>query len=150
MKPPDGRASFAANEQPAITDGSSVAIGTRISFPSMMKFVATPTGVMQRPMQFSTMESAVSRSRARSGDESELSSSGVRLAMSRMRCCLSSSGNLKKPGMADDIFESVGLQTDFPRNIDRRFQNFDQRNRHKSDWHPTFFVHFCTWNCCQI
>jgi hypothetical protein len=48
-----------------MTDGSSVAIRTTTSLPSMLKFVATPTGVMCRVMTFSIIvshaESAVRR-----------------------------------------------------------------------------------------
>ena len=45
----------AALEAAATTLGSSVAIGTSRSIPSMWKFVATPTGIAMVPTTFSIM-----------------------------------------------------------------------------------------------
>jgi len=98
-----GRASFAASDAPAITDGSSVAIGTTISTPLTMKFVATPTGTTCRAMQFSIIESACAIASAMSGLESTEMSSSVSAKSSLSLETCSGIGRLKKPGMADDM-----------------------------------------------
>ncbi len=56
-------ASFAAFDAAAMTDGSSMAMGMRYSFPLILKFVAKPKGRGKTPKTFSIMRLAVDSSR---------------------------------------------------------------------------------------
>ena len=58
--PPDGRHCFAALQTAAMTELSSVAIGTSRSRPSMIRLVAMPTGMASVAMTFSLIRSATS------------------------------------------------------------------------------------------
>jgi len=57
-KPPPPRAMRAPLLAAAITEGSSVAIGMRTSWPSITKLVAMPKGTWNIPITFSTIFSA--------------------------------------------------------------------------------------------
>ena len=59
MKPePCSEIIFASELQAAITDGSSIAIGTRYVFPFTLNPVPSPSGRGKMPIQFSIMQSA--------------------------------------------------------------------------------------------
>ncbi len=58
LKPPVGRHRFAELQTAAMTEDSSVAIGTSTSRPSTVMLVATPTGMAMLEMAFSTSRSA--------------------------------------------------------------------------------------------
>ena len=59
-KPPPARASRAALLAAAMTEGSSVTMGTRTSRPFTMKLSATPSGSAWTAIVFSVMRAAVS------------------------------------------------------------------------------------------
>ncbi len=61
-KPPPARASLAARDAPATTDGSSMTIGTNTSRPLIRKLTAIPSGSACTPITFSIISSACARS----------------------------------------------------------------------------------------
>lgn len=59
LKPvPDELISLAILEQAAITDGSSIAIGTEYILPLILKLSPSPRGIETIPIQFSIIKSA--------------------------------------------------------------------------------------------
>ncbi len=81
---PSGRAMRAALEAAATTDGSSIAIGTSTSLPSMQKFAATANGSAYVPTTFSIMPSATSSGSAL-GSTAANAASGSAAAASSLR-----------------------------------------------------------------
>ena len=90
-KPPRTRAALAPFDAAAMTDGSSMAMGTRQSLPFIIKLVATPSGSAKVPSAFSTIVSARSKDTPPSGPFSmaiSLVSSPAKSATSPRRSAL--------------------------------------------------------------
>ncbi len=87
-KPPPARATRAALDAAAITDGSSTTMGMMYSRSFTRKFSPTPKGSANVPTAFSTMMSAVSSGKA-SAATSVSTSVVVRPSTSTSRFCRS-------------------------------------------------------------
>src|SRR5260221_6979541 len=107
VKPPPARASFAARLAAAMTEGSSIAIGTISSSPLTVKLRAMPSGRPSTPTAFSIIASALDNGSEAAAPSPSRSPSGSASASARRRS-RSASAILRNPLSLKAIIWGVG------------------------------------------